>query len=992
MAVLFEKLKTSWQRFKKPLGLTVFLSLIVAGYQNCAPQGFKARLASITSSPTTAPAIAPTMVPGEPPPPATLKNLFRTSNGLDILLTTNHSEYLSLINGGWRDEGVIGRLYEYSIPNSKPLFRLGNVNGIHYYTTDKAEYDSSPNTKEGILGYLPSTAPTENPNNSPVYKIGSGSQGPRLAFNEYDRKRWISNYYNYDPDTLPYNPPSAPIIGYIYNPLPIPQKPRNPFNKGIGDDWAGRQPVTWPDGNNHSNQSAEEILSTQYGTNFGDLGLPWATDFLEKDRPNGICLPNEEPFEGYCFDTNTLFDVQMKAWAKLGGEIRANTGAGPRWAVTSPDDCDLSVSVNGTFTDGSGQVQHDYSFCAPSDDLEVRKRFRRNVRMVVHRYGGLRESLGRITDYRIFNEANHAVWFNVGCNSQNCDHAKWIRTYAHYFMDFYDEIHKQDQQAKVIINTVFYKGTGTTLFIPAKDFLIGVDQIINPRDSSGQLLGELREWNLSIHPYTPNFAVVFDPYEMDTSGIESWPSMAQLVAELKKQFHRDFLVGINEGGINSDGITPQSRNPFSTLAGTLDTRYFLYPASEEIQRELMCKVYRIVSGTPGLGQYAYYRGYDNPGETASNMFFGLFRPSITTNSQGAQVFDFNSDGRLKFLNPKKSWSLWSTMNLQGSLNCGFEDLAANSSIDPKNYSGPYYTRLSRYMNYAPESQSLFRHWTSTRPPPDGRFMLWKHPQNSNLNLPYPNLAYREEGAWALFREPQPGATLMLYECGVGHHTFIRSDINCDGLTTRGPLGYVYPPGSQPPGASPIYSCSVGPDDHFISGNQDCEGQNAEGLLGYAPMKLSVRTNVTNVSTVAVYRLAHPNTGEHLYTTSQIEYNTLNGHPWLGEEVAFRAFNDLGIYQDYPTTPLHRFGNKAGGPHFSTTSAQKIIEYTDSADWTSEGAIAYVLSVQAPGTVPLYRLSRGELHFFTIDANEYQTLTAPAEGWVGEGITGYVLKP
>lgn len=57
-----------------------------------------------------------------------------------------------------------------------------------------------------------------------------------------------------------------------------------------------------------------------------------------------------------------------------------------------------------------------------------------------------------------------------------------------------------------------------------------------------------------------------------------------------------------------------------------------------------------------------------------------------------------------------------------------------------------------------------------------------------------------------------------------------------------------------------------------------------------------------------------------------------------------------------------------------------------------GVDGYLLPTQAPGTIPLFRLLYppvGNLHHWTIDQSEYDTLVA-GYGWYGEGGTGFVI--
>lgn len=193
-------------------------------------------------------------------------------------------------------------------------------------------------------------------------------------------------------------------------------------------------------------------------------------------------------------------------------------------------------------------------------------------------------------------------------------------------------------------------------------------------------------------------------------------------------------------------------------------------AGKNTQAQALCDSFRNVLGTPGITTYIYNRMVDNAQE--GGLLLGL---------------------RALSGEAKPSWTTWALMNRPGiNLDCGFEFLP--------------FTKLTR--GYHPTQG----HWASSR----------LMPQN-----------FTEEMSWKLLRESNPTEpTTMLYECGIGTHTFLSTDYACEGQEPRGPVGYALTnPRSD---LTSLYRCYIPVNgDHFISQNPACEGHRVEQLLGYA---------------------------------------------------------------------------------------------------------------------------------------------------------------
>jgi hypothetical protein len=91
----------------------------------------------------------------------------------------------------------------------------------------------------------------------------------------------------------------------------------------------------------------------------------------------------------------------------------------------------------------------------------------------------------------------------------------------------------------------------------------------------------------------------------------------------------------------------------------------------------------------------------------------------------------------------------------------------------------------------------------------------------------------EEILGHLYPSPLRGATTVFYGCDAGQGAyFVALDIGCEGQRILGIEGYAY---SEPVSGLhliPLYRCRAG-QDRFVSKQSNCEGQTAEGRLGYA---------------------------------------------------------------------------------------------------------------------------------------------------------------
>ena len=143
-----------------------------------------------------------------------------------------------------------------------------------------------------------------------------------------------------------------------------------------------------------------------------------------------------------------------------------------------------------------------------------------------------------------------------------------------------------------------------------------------------------------------------------------------------------------------------------------------------------------------------------------------------------------------------------------------------------------------------------------------------------------------------------------------------------------------------------------------------------------------KTDLSGVKTTPMYRLYNPFTGEHFYTGSTEERDTLSAIGWKYEGVAWNAPVSGG-------TPVHRVCNPNSGDHHYTTDMAEVLMLLN-AGWQYENICWNSAFSDA---VPQYRLwnRNADLgsHHYTSSTEERQILVDA--GWIYEGIGWYGMK-
>lgn len=135
---------------------------------------------------------------------------------------------------------------------------------------------------------------------------------------------------------------------------------------------------------------------------------------------------------------------------------------------------------------------------------------------------------------------------------------------------------------------------------------------------------------------------------------------------------------------------------------------------------------------------------------------------------------------------------------------------------------------------------------------------------------------------------------------------------------------------------------------------------------------------------SMWRLYNPYTGEHLYTASANERNTLAEIGWEAEGVGW-------IAPTSSNTPVYRLYNPyvPGGDHHYTTSVEECMALVNEG-WRDEGICWYSADSQSVAVMRQYNpFATTGTHNYTTDSNEASSLVGL--GWNDEGVGWYALS-
>ena len=195
----------------------------------------------------------------------------------------------------------------------------------------------------------------------------------------------------------------------------------------------------------------------------------------------------------------------------------------------------------------------------------------------------------------------------------------------------------------------------------------------------------------------------------------------------------------------------------------------------EAQKYYLCQAFKNILGTHGIENFIYHRLIDHDEEIRKGLTRGLWRNSNSF---------------------KQAWELYALSN--------------RNEVD-----GNYSFELLPYVEMVNGYNGQF-HYVSTRNLPSG---------------------FNKIKSFKILRDSRGDETKLVYECRVGgskgSQSLISSNHNCENLFNMGTMGYLY--NNRVENSIPIYRCIIPNGDHFISSNENCDGEGegtSEALMGY----------------------------------------------------------------------------------------------------------------------------------------------------------------
>ena len=455
------------------------------------------------------------------------------------------------------------------------------------------------------------------------------------------------------------------------------------------------------------------------------FNFPW---FEWQPTRKSSCTSSEFQYDGFCYKINQFALNQIRTYTNAGLTITGILYGVPEYARES---CPNQNKV----------------FCSPTFKGSIE--FGRYAGALAYFFNG-ENGNGRVADFVIHNEVNAAEWFNIGCNSNNCNIDKWVKRYSRSYNYAYDYIVKEQKNARVLISFEHHFGKEFDKLIKSRSPVISVETFLS---KLVPMLGN-RKWRLAFHSYPKNLLKpIISPndYPQITFG-----NIGVLAGYLRRMYPKNphaWEIQLTENGLN--GVNSEM---------------------QKLQNKNLCQSFINILGTPGIESFIYHRLKDHPDETRQGLSLGLW----------------THDNKYK--------PAWSTFCYANNKNgdgpkCGFETLPYVKLL--RGYNSQYHWVTTRQM---PDGFKVENSWKILREKEKDTILVYecrvggvngKHTMiskdvncegNGNFNMGPMGYVYKN----------QVNGSVPIYRCSIKglYDHFISGDSGCEGYRQDKFIGYV----------------------------------------------------------------------------------------------------------------------------------------------------------------------------------------------------------
>ena len=162
-------------------------------------------------------------------------------------------------------------------------------------------------------------------------------------------------------------------------------------------------------------------------------------------------------------------------------------------------------------------------------------------------------------------------------------------------------------------------------------------------------------------------------------------------------------------------------------------------------------------------------------------------------------------------------------------------------------------------------------------------------------------------------------------------------------------------------------------------------------VGDARIDASTSNISEDLASDVVYRFLNNNTGVHFYTGNEVERDTVLELPnYSFEGASYESIDPLTANPE--PSPVYRFLNQDTGVHLYTTSEVERESVQTMDDFSFEGEAFFAYDNEVDGTIPIYRFfnTLTGAHFYTPSEAERDNVEANLPDFQSEGIAYYAL--